>query len=349
MRRWAHAAAMRTLIARLITALSFALTPALASAGEVEDQARALKRASDAVVGLRVQAVDDARSASSLGLLRQGSGVVIGADGLVLTIGYLVLEAEYVELLTEDNRRVPARVVAYDGASGFGLVQALAPLAVEPVPLGRVDALAAAEPLVIVSGGSDGTVGMARLLSRRGFSGWWEYHVDGALFTSPPRQDHSGAALFNTRGELLGIGSLLLADVPGSTGEAGRAARRPANMFVPVELLQTILPELRQNGQSNASRRAWLGVNCAESDGEVRVVRITEDSPADVAGLERGDRIVRIDGRPVVSLEGLWKALWSAGAPERAVTLEIERNAKPQTLVVQTVDRTKTLRRPRGV
>ena len=340
---------MRPLVARLITALSFAVVPALSSAGDVADQARALKRASDAVVGLSVQAVDDARSASTLGLLRQGSGVVIGADGLVLTIGYLILEAEFVELRTDDNRRVPARVVAYDGASGFGLVQALAPLALEPVPLGRIDALSAAEPLVIVSGGRDGEVGMARLVSRRGFAGWWEYHVEGALFTSPPRLDHSGAALFNTRGELLGIGSLLLADISGNSPAAGRAAQRPGNMFVPVDLLQTILPELRQNGQSSASRRAWLGVNCTDSNGEVRVVRITEDSPADVAGLERGDRIVRIDGYPVSTLEGLWKALWSAGAPERAVTLEIERGATAQTLVVQTVDRAKTLRRAPGV
>jgi serine protease Do len=342
---------MRTLIARLITAFSVAVVPALAPAAElgIEAQARALKRASEAVVGLRVQAVDDARSASTLGLQRQGSGVVIGADGLVLTIGYLVLEAEFVELMTDDGRRLPARVVAYDGASGFGLVQALAPLAIEPVPLGRVDALAAAEPLVIVSGGDDGNVGMARLLARRGFSGWWEYHVDGALFTAPPRQDHSGAALFNTRGELLGIGSLLLADVSASGSVAATTAKRPGNMFVPVELLQTILPELRANGQSRASQRAWLGVNCAENDGEVRIVRVTEDSPADVAGLARGDRIVRIDGRAVSTLEGLWKALWSAGAPERAVTLEIERDARAQTLVVQTVDRAKTLRRPRGV
>jgi serine protease Do len=311
---------------------------------EVERQAQALQRASAAVVGLVAQAVDGARSAATLGPVRLGSGVVIGAEGLVLTIGYLVLEAEQVELATDDGRRLPARVVAYDLASGFGLVQALAPLKLAPVPLGRADGLRPNEPLIVVSGGAQGAVSMAQLLSRRGYSGWWEYHLDSALFTAPARPDHSGAALFNTRGELLGIGSLLLPNV----AEEGRT-RQSGNLFVPTELLPPILAELQRDGQSRASQRAWLGMNCSESDGELRIVRVNEDSPADVAGLERGDRILRIDGRTVAKLESLWKALWSGGSAERAVTLDIERSGRPLTVVVQSVDRAKTLRRPQGI
>lgn len=164
-----------------------------AAASDVEAASRALARASDAVVGIEVAIVDDARSASTLGRQRTGSGVVIGGDGLVLTIGYLVLEAERVDIVTDDGRRVPARAAAYDVATGFGLVQALAPLKIEPAPLGQAAATASDEPLVFVSGGEGGSVSVARLVSRRAFSGYWEYHIDGALFTAPARSDHSGA------------------------------------------------------------------------------------------------------------------------------------------------------------
>ena len=314
------------------------------AASEIETMSRALQKAHAAVVGVRARAVDDARSASTLGRERQGSGILIGADGLVLTIGYLILEAEHVELLLDGERVVPARVVAYDVATGFGLVQSLAPLRLEPVTLGDAARLAPDELLMIASGGDDGDVSMAKIVSRRAFSGYWEYHIDSALFTSPPRTDHSGAALINGRGEVVGIGSLLVTDALGP-GQP----RLPGNMFVPVDLLKPVLAEMRNNGSSRPSRRAWIGLNCVEQEGEVRVVRVNDDSPADVAGLQPGDRIVRIDGSEVGALEAFYKALWSGGAPEREVTLEVRRGGESQTLKVQSVDRMKTLRRANGI
>jgi len=262
----------------------------------------------------------------------------------VLTIGYLILEAEQVQLVTDDEREVPARLIGYDVATGFGLVQALAPLRIEPVPFGTTAALTRGEPLMIVSGGEDGAISAAQLVSRRNFSGYWEYHVDGALFTSPPRPDHSGAGLFNSRGELVGIGSLLVKDAAGPDGPA-----QNGNMFVPIDLLRPILSELRSRGSSVSSQRAWMGVNCVEAEGTVRVVRVNSDSPAEVAGLEPGDRIVRIDGTEVKALEVLWKTLWAGGAPEREVTLDIVRGGQPQTLKLQSVDRMKTLKSAQGI
>lgn len=310
-------------------------------------QARALERAQQAVLGVQVMAVEDAHSARTLGRARSGSGVLIDADGLVLTIGYLVLEAEQVLLTRDDGRPVPARVIGHDLATGFGLLQALAPLGLQPAPLGRADRVDDRAPLMIASGGDDGAVSVAQLVARRPFSGDWEYHIDGALFTAPPRRDHSGAGLFNAAGELVGIGSLLVADAVGDA--AGGGTRRSGNMFVPVDLLTPILAELRRDGIGPASRRAWLGLNCAEVDGQLRVVRVTDDSPADVAGLEAGDRILRIDGTEVKSLGALWQALWAGGAPERAVQLLIERGDAQQALTVHSVDRMKTLRRSQGI
>jgi serine protease Do len=323
--------------------LGLALTAPL-KAQPSEAQVRALERASDAVIGLDVRAVDGANSASTLGMRRQGSGVVIGNDGLVLTIGYLVLEAETVELIHDDGRRVPARRLAYDLATGFGLVQALAPLKLAPVPLGDSGSLADDDALVITSGGTQGTVSVARLVSRRDFAGYWEYHIEGALFTSPPRGDHSGAGLFNAQGELVGIGSLVLANAA-----APGQPRRAGNMFVPVDLLKPVLAELRERGASRASTRAWMGLNCAEHEGELRVLRVSDDSPAEAAGVRAGDRILRIDGTAVSELAQLWKQLWAGGAPERRVRLEIERGGRPQTLELQTVDRAQVMRRAQGI
>jgi len=311
---------------------------------EVQAKLQALARANAAVVGVRTIAVEDARSIESLGRERRGTGVVISDDGLVLTIGYLILEADHVEVMIDPERVVPARVVAYDLDSGFGLLQALTPLRVAPARLGTSSTLTDDEPLMIASGGEDGDLSVARMVSRRAFSGYWEYHIDGALFTTPPRVDHSGAALFNADGELLGIGSLIVLDAlgPGQPRLAG-------NMFVPIDLLKAILPELRERGATRGSTRAWLGLNCVELEGNVRVVRVTRDSPAETAGLRPGDRIVRIDGAEVADLENFYKTLWHGGRPEREIVLLVERSGLQTTVKVQAQDRMKMLRRARGI
>jgi len=310
-------------------------------------RSQALQRARQAVLGVQTQAVDQARSTRTLGRERQGSGVLISSDGLVLTIAYLLLEADQVMLLRDDGRSVPARVIGHDLASGLGLLQALAPLGLQPAPLGRPDQLASLDRLMVASGGPAAAVSVAELVARRAFAGYWEYHIEGALFTSPPRGDHSGAGLFNGAGELVGIGSLVLADVDAQTGSA--PSRRPGNMFVPVSLLPAAPADLRQRGFGTPAQRAWLGLNCIEQAGRVRVLRISDDSPADLAGLEAGDHILRIDGVAVQSLAGLWQALWLGGAAEREILLEIERDQQPRTLKVYSVDRMKTLRRPEGI
>lgn len=336
-------------IALLVAATAVAAAPEQADdaarQAQIQAKTRALARANSAVVGLHSVAIEDAASIKSLGRERQGSGVVIDDnDGLVLTIGYLILEADQVELELEGGRVFPARVIAYDQASGFGLVQSLAPLPVPSAPLGHSATLDGNEPLMIASGGVDGDLSLAKLLSKRPYSGYWEYHLDSALFTAPPRADHSGAALFNADGELLGIGSLVVNDAAGP----GQPPF-PGNMFVPIDLLKPILGELRQLGSSRLSHRAWMGVNCIERAGEVRVVRVADDGPADVAGLLPGDQIVAVDGTAVLSLESFYKALWRGNSPEREVKLEIRRAGEPQTLKVQATDRQNSFRKAQGI
>lgn len=315
---------------------------AAASAAEESAEAAPIKRASDAVVGVVSVAVDDASSNATLGPVRAGSGIVIDAEGLVLTIGYLILEADQVVLLTDEGRRIPARVVGYDVATGFGLLKSLIPLGLPPVPLGDPTQIEDDEVLLVITGGEDAGISMARRVSERSFSAYWEYHLDHALFTAPARTDHSGAALFNLKGELLGVGSLFVSDALGP----GHAPL-PGNMFVPVDLLKPILQELLSQGRSTQSERAWMGVYCIELDGEVRVLRVSHAGPAEAAGVRPGDRIMRIDGQAVDSLDTLWHRLWS-GRVEREVALDIVRDGRSLRVPLRTVDRQSTIKQPQG-
>jgi len=316
---------------------------AAAPAASPQEAIDALSRAVDAVVGVQVTAAEGARSAETLGHRRGGSGVVIGPEGLILTIGYLILEADAIQVTTHDHRVLPARAVAYDLATGFGLIRPLLPLRVQPVPLGSVGATAASSMLMAAIGGEEGGVAVTQLVSTRPFSGYWEYHIESALFTSPPVGNHSGAGLFNQSGELLGIGSLFVGDA------LGDSRRMPGNMFVPVDLLKPILAELQQTGSSRGSRRPWLGINSSEQGGRVQIIRVSQDSPAFAAGLAAGDIVLAIDGEKVSTLEGLYKKLWARPDAEAEVLLTVLQGTQVRQVPVKTIDRMTTMRRPAGI
>jgi len=271
--------------------------------------------------------------------------VVIGPDGLIVTIGYLLLEAETIEIITPDSRVLPARPIAYDPATGFGLVRPLVQWqGVEPVPFASTAGLKPGEPLLVAMGSAGGTeVGFTRLVARRPFSGYWEYHIETALFTSPPVANHSGAPLFNRDGALLGIGSLFVL-------EAGGANRLlPGNMFVPVDLLWPVLEEMQATGKTKASVRPWLGVSSAERDGHVQVVRVDRRGPALEAGLEPGDVVLAVDGREVKTLEAFYKQIWDRPHPDADVELTVRQGNEIRKLTVHAIDRMQTLRKPAGI
>ncbi len=335
-----------------LTGALLASTPAFAADPPTPDEPpqamiEALSRAANAVVGIKVSASEGSDSARSLGKTRGGSGVVIDDKGLILTIGYLLIEADTVEVLSAEGKKLPGRVVAYDQATGFGLVKPLLPMNVQPVPLGKTSDLKPGDALMAVTGGENGDVDMTRLVSKRPFSGYWEYHIDSALYTSPPLQsaggNHSGAALFNERGELIGIGSLLV------TNAAGSSMRLLGNMFVPVDLLRPVLAEMESTGGTKTSHRPWLGLTSSEQNGRIQVVRLSADSPAQKAGLQPGDLVLAVDGSKVSTLEDFYKKLWNRSDPEAEVKLTVLQGAELKDLTVKAQDRMKTLKAPSGV
>ena len=342
--RVARSARILLLAAWALGALLPASSPAATTASQQQASIEALTRANAAVVGIDVTAVEDARSAETLGRERSGSGVVIGPDGLVLTIGYLMLEADSIQVTTQDHRTLPARAVAYDQATGFGLLRPLLPLrGVAPVPLGSVAGVRPGDAVLAATGGDDADVAMTQVVGKRPFSGYWEYFLETALFTSPPIQNHSGAPVFNQRGELLGIGSVFVGD---ATGE-GKPV--PGNMFVPVDLLKPILAELQQSGSTRAGHRPWLGLTSREEGGRVQVMRVNRDSPAEAAGIEPGDVVLAVDGAPVATLEAFYKKLWDRAAPDTEVTLTVQQGAEIRTIRLRAVDRTTTMAKPAGI
>jgi serine protease Do len=299
--------------------------------------------AANAVVGVKVKALANARSSRSLGAERIGSGVVIAPDGLVLTIGYLILEADDVELVTSKGRTVPATVAAYDHATGFGLLRPIGALGVKPIRFGSSAEVAELDRLMIAAAGGEDAVSVATVVSRRRFAGYWEYLIDGAIFTSPPRGDHSGAALINKEGELVGIGSLFVMDAM-TPGE-----RLPGNMFVPIDLLKPGLDEMIRTGGRRASHRPWLGVDSLEEDGRVKVMQVSDESPAAKAGLRPGDIILSVDGEPVEDLAHFYGVMWKSGPPGVDVRLTVLQGPEVHEIVVRSIDRQEFMRRKPAV
>ncbi len=294
-----------------------------------------------AVVGIQAEAVADARSAKTLGAIRHGSGVVIDDAGLVLTIGFVVMEADSVTVHAHDGKSLPATVVAYHSESGLGLLRVDAGLDAKPLRLGDASKLTEKDAVLIVAHGGVEAARPALVVSRRTFAGPWEYLIDGAIYTSPPHPLWTGAGLVDGEGRLVGIGYLQVAD---AMPEAGL----PGNMFVPIDLLKPILADLLTEGRVPGPRQPWLGLYTAETRGRLIVERVAEEGPAAEAGIMAGDILLGIGGEPVRSLEGFNRRLWRTGGAGTEVELTILKDLEPQTLRIRSGDRYEWLRKPQS-
>jgi S1-C subfamily serine protease len=285
------------------------------------------------VVRIKTMINPDGRTVETLGREREGSGVVIDANGLVVTIGYLMVEAHAAEITTNDGRTVQADVVGYDYDTGFGLLRATAPLKVRPMPFGKSAEAKKGDRVLVAAGGGVEMVGAAEVAAKREFAGYWEYLLDEALFATPPHPAWSGAALVSREGRLLGIGSLVVSDTSG-TGAGG-----PGNMFVPIDLLPPILADLVTNGRVSARAKPWLGLNTAEVDGGLVVNRVTKGGPAEKAGVRKGDSILGIGGTQAAKLGDFYRKLFASGQAGATIPLDLKRNGETLRLELKSVDR----------
>jgi S1-C subfamily serine protease len=290
----------------------------------------------EAVVKLSIKAVQDARTAESLGAEREGTGVVFGEKGLIVTIGYLILEAGSILVVAGDGRVYPASVVGYDHATGFGVLRA--GIDCRPLEVGSSTDVRELATVLVAAHGAAGGASRACVVSRRRFTGWWEYMIEGGIFTAPPRFEHSGAALLDGDGRLVGVGSLWVSDAL----EIGAAF--PGNMFVPIDLLKPLLNDLLANGRRREPARPWLGVYSEEVQGHVVVTRVLPQSPAEQAGLARGDIILGVGGQAVGRQSEFYQRLWSSGDAGTPVVLHVLHKKAVRQLTVRSMDRMAFLR-----
>lgn len=287
-----------------------------------------------AVVGLHTTIPENRRSAQTLGSEREGHGVVIDDRGLIVTIGYLIMEADTVTIKDGEGREWPAHIVGYDYESGFSLVRTDEPMDVAPMVFGDSDRLALRSEAYVVGVGGEKATLKVKVAGRREFAGYWEYLLDNAIFTVPAYPLWGGSALVGPDGKLLGIGSLLVQEALGPGSPAF-----PGNMYVPINRLKPIFDELVNNGRLDKPARPWLGLYTVEHMGQLVVGGISEGGPADKAGLKRGDILEALDGEALDDVGDFYRALWASGAAGTAVTLRMERDGDSFEVTVRTGDR----------
>ena len=290
-----------------------------------------------AVVKIRSIIPKDAHTASTLGTEREGSGVIIDSEGLVLTIGYLIVEAEAIEVTGIEGKPVSAAFVGYDHHTGFGLLRTEKPLGVRPIKLGQSSTVKTGDPVLIAGhGGTDKAI-PGRVISRKEFAGYWEYLLDEAIFTAPAYTNFGGAALISPDGQLLGIGSLFSQLTITGLGSI------PCNIFVPIDLLPPILSDLKTLVHSRKLHRPWLGINAEEAHGRIFVTKITVGGPAEKAGLQPGDLILSVKGKTVNGLADFYRKIWEVGNAGVDVPLNLLRGIQIHEITIRSADRYKFL------
>ena len=304
-----------------------------------EDYDFELDEALASVVGIRAIIPSDAFTAESLGTERAGNGVVIGRDGLILTIGYLITEAETVWISTGGNV-ASGHVLGYDQETGFGLVQALGAFDLPALALGSSAAAEVGEQVVVAGAGGRQASLAARIIAKQEFAGYWEYVLDEALFTAPAHPNWGGTAVIGPAGDLIGIGSLQIQQmVANRQGD-------DANMIVPIDLLKPILGDLTTIGRPNRPARPWLGLYATEIGDSVAVLGLANRGPAQQADLRTGDIIMAVAGEPVKGLAELFRQVWALGRAGVAVPLTINREGKTFDVSIRSGDRRRFLKGP---
>ncbi len=311
--------------------LSLFIFTAIATAADIP-------QAQTSIVQIRAEIRADARTAAALGRHRVGNGVVIDPKGHILTIGYLILEAESIEVIFPDGRSAVAAYVGYDHDTGFGIIRSEKTTGLVPATMGSSSELSAGDPVLLVGYGSSSSIRPASLIARGEFTGYWEYLLEEAFYVSPPHPEFAGAAMLDAEGHLMGIGSIYTQVMMPQYGAV------PCNMFVPIDLLKPILVDLIAKGRTATTPRPWLGVHAEESHGRVFISRVYGEGPAQAAGLQERDIVLNVDGTPIDGLADFYRKVWALGSAGVQVPLTLLQGNRITEIKVHSSDRHQYLR-----
>jgi S1-C subfamily serine protease len=305
-----------------------------------DDYGYDLDHALASVVGVRTIVPADAFTAETLGTERAGHGVLIRGNGLVLTIGYLITEAETIWITLSDGRSVQGHVIGYDQETGFGLVQALAKLDVPALEIGQSSAVSIGERIVVGGAGGRARSVAGRVVAKQEFAGYWEYVLDEAIFTAPSHPNWGGTALIGPAGDLLGIGSLQLQHA------VDKEKPQNINMVVPIDLLKPIFDDLMKTGRRSGPPRPWLGLYATEVENRLVIVGLADRGPAKKADLRNGDIVLSVAGKDVSDLASLFRRIWAQGQAGIDVPLTIYRDGETMDVRVKSSERNRFLKGP---
>jgi serine protease Do len=304
----------------------------VASTAAAPAQSPSLEQLLSGVVHIKTFITPDGRTTENLGREREGTGIVIDNNGLILTIGYLMVEAIAAEVATNDGHTVAANVVGYDNETGFGLLQTITPLKVRALQMGKAADVKQGDPVVVASYGGQRGMSPVHVVAKREFAGNWEYMLDEAIFTSPPHPAWSGAALIGHDGKLVGVGSLIVGDA------SGKGDGVKGNMFVPIDRLPPILADLISEGRTSVAH-PWLGLNTDDVGGHLVVSRVTPGAPAEKAGLRKGDIILAVAGETPKNLPDFYRKIWSQGDAGVDVPLDVLQNHQRRSISIHSINR----------
>jgi S1-C subfamily serine protease len=292
----------------------------------------------NAVVRIRSVFPANISSADTLGTERVGNGVVIDAEGTILTLAFLTRDADRIDVIGPNNESVAATLIGYDYNTGLSLLRTNKPLGITPIKLGQSSSLAVGDRTIVAGAGGGQELQLIQVVARKEFAGSWEYLLEDAIFTAPAFADFSGASLINSKGQLVGIGYLFTTILLKEYGLV------PCNMFIPIDALNPILADLKNSGRSLKVKRPWLGINVEEAHGRVFINRVTLGGPAEKAGLKAEDMIISVDGKEVQGLADFYRKIWNVGDAGVMVPLTVLKGDKILDIKILSADRYKEVR-----
>jgi S1-C subfamily serine protease len=278
-------------------------------------------------VGLRVKIPSGHPSAQILGTDRMGSGTLIDPSGIVLTVNYVALGADTVEVTLLDETRLNGHVIAQDFFSGLAAVKipgdgypAAAWASAETLRTGQ-------EVFIVASaGGSQRRVNSGAISSLDPFDAFWEFHLQRGIMTTAMNPGLGGGGLFTNRGQLVGVVSLDL-------NEVGRYT-----LAIPADHFFAHREELLRYGKRvSRPARAWVGFYCYMLREHVVIAGVLPGTPGERAGLKPGDVVLSVDDVPIGVRCDLYQRLWEH-KPGEVIRIQVFRDNAVVEVEVQTAD-----------
>jgi len=278
-------------------------------------------------VGLRAKIAAAHPSAQILGTERMGSGTLIDPSGIVLTVNYIALGAESIEVTLLDETRLNGHVIAQDFFTGLAAIK----IPGDNYPAARwagAEGLQTGQEIFIVAsaGGSQRRVNSGAISSLDPFDAFWEFQLQRGILTTAMNPGLGGGGLFINRGELVGVVSLDLNDV-------GRYT-----LAIPAEHFFTHREELLRYGRRvSRTPRAWVGFYCYMLREHVIIAGVLPGTPGERAGLRAGDLVLSVDGVPIGVRSDLYQRLWEH-KPGEVIRLQVFRDNAAVEVAVQGAD-----------